>query len=181
MAAVRCRRPLHPSLYDRLERQTEHLLGQEPQQRRGRASPRGLRASQGLEEGAATLAHPLKSPFFVRCTAKVADEMPEKTGSGFPWKSPTTEFTNPTGCSSKSRTLRMAGVTLRISIASVADPFAIEPHVTIVHPRTSEKRREAWVELAGRAVGGELKVDEVAVTAFDGVRWLSVSTYPLRG
>jgi hypothetical protein len=36
MAAVRCRRPLHPSLYDRLERQTEHLLGQEPQQRRGR-------------------------------------------------------------------------------------------------------------------------------------------------
>jgi ferric-dicitrate binding protein FerR (iron transport regulator) len=30
MAAVRWRRPLHPSLYDRLERQTEQLLAENP-------------------------------------------------------------------------------------------------------------------------------------------------------
>jgi 2'-5' RNA ligase len=70
---------------------------------------------------------------------------------------------------------------LRSTVGSLAEPFAIEPHVTIVHPRTSDQGRAAWVELAGRAIGGEAKVDEVAVTAFDGVRWVSVSTFPLRG
>jgi 2'-5' RNA ligase len=70
---------------------------------------------------------------------------------------------------------------LRSSVGSVADPFAIEPHVTIVHPRTSDQGRAAWVEFAGHAIGGEAKVEEVAVTAFDGVRWVSVATFPLRG
>src|SRR6266508_2659233 len=32
---------------------------------------------------------------------KVAAEIPEATGSGFPWKSATTEFTNPTGRASR--------------------------------------------------------------------------------
>ena len=41
--------------------------------------------------------HPLGSLSFLRHHGKLRPEMPVTTDSGFPWKSPTTEFTNPTG------------------------------------------------------------------------------------
>ena len=51
----------------------------------------------GLEITGYPLAHPLESLSFVPRVCKVAAEIAETTGSGFPWKSATAEFTNPTG------------------------------------------------------------------------------------
>ena len=55
------------------------------------------------------------------------------------------------------------------------------PHVTIVHPRTSRRGRELWDDRPGGWAAQELTVDEVALTAHDGVRWISVARFPLGG
>jgi 2'-5' RNA ligase len=70
---------------------------------------------------------------------------------------------------------------LREAVGSLSAPLAVEPHVTVVHPRTSKEATAAWAVLDGRAIGGETTVDEVVVTAFDGTRWVSLSSFRLRG
>lgn len=70
---------------------------------------------------------------------------------------------------------------LREVVGHVGTRLAVEPHVTLVHPRTSDQGRAAWPELAGRSLDGTTMIDEVAVTAFDGSRWVAVETFWLMG
>jgi 2'-5' RNA ligase len=56
------------------------------------------------------------------------------------------------------------------------------PHVTIVHPRTSDLGPQAWRcrdEWASEPVGLELTVREVAITAFDGEGWPAIERFAL--
>jgi len=56
-------------------------------------------------------------------------------------------------------------------------PF--RPHVTIVHPGTSPWGRR-FLEQGGCRTGErEFTVAEVAITAFDGTRWVGVHAFPL--
>jgi len=70
---------------------------------------------------------------------------------------------------------------LRALIGSAAEKLTVEPHATIVHPRTSASGPAAWAELAGTTLDGEAQIDHVAVTAFDGLKWITVSRFALRG
>ena len=67
--------------------------------------------------------------------------------------------------------------------AVLAPPFhpeKLEPHVTLIHPRTSSRGREFWDTRAGApAMAGEFMVTELAITAFDGARWIAVARFPL--
>jgi len=60
-------------------------------------------------------------------------------------------------------------------------PSAFPPHVTLVHPRTSGRggdfRDGEW---SGRE-DQEFVAQEVAVTAFDGHKWVVLRTFRLRG
>lgn len=68
---------------------------------------------------------------------------------------------------------------LRASIAgSAADPL-IEPHVTLVHPRTSGLGPRCWSELHDQQLQSTITVRSVAVTAFDGSDWVTFSDYRL--
>jgi len=58
------------------------------------------------------------------------------------------------------------------------DPV-VRPHVTLVHPRTSDRHAEAWTALAGRTINRPFRVNSLAVTAFDGRRWVTVRTVQL--
>jgi 2'-5' RNA ligase len=53
------------------------------------------------------------------------------------------------------------------------------PHVTILHPRTSRHGRALWDSGWTAPPAREFTVREVAITAFDGVRWPAVMTFPL--
>lgn len=55
----------------------------------------------------------------------------------------------------------------------------VQPHVTLVHPRTSSRGRACWDALAGADLPATFVVDAIGVTAFDGVRWVTVATLPL--
>lgn len=55
------------------------------------------------------------------------------------------------------------------------------PHLTLVHPRTSNRGAAACEALAGRAFDADMLVAEVALVAFDGRRWPVVETFALRG
>jgi hypothetical protein len=68
------------------------------QRREGRANLAVTGRSEALRNHWPTLTHPLESLSFVRRLCNVAAEIPEATGSGFRWKSATTEFTNPPLC-----------------------------------------------------------------------------------
>jgi 2'-5' RNA ligase len=57
----------------------------------------------------------------------------------------------------------------------------IRPHVTIVHPRTTNRAPEAWASLEGRSFAAEFVVKEITATAFDGRRWTVVERLALRG
>jgi hypothetical protein len=59
-------------------------------------------------------------------------------------------------------------------------PGAIPPHVTLVHPRTSSRGREFWDRGRYQTREREFTAREVAITAFDGARWVTVVTIPLR-
>lgn len=53
------------------------------------------------------------------------------------------------------------------------------PHVTIVHPRTSDRGAAAWNELADLRLTLRFVVSEVVVTAPDGDRWRTRAVLPL--
>jgi hypothetical protein len=55
----------------------------------------------------------------------------------------------------------------------------VDPHVTIVHPRTSRLGEEAWQALRGKPLELEFWVREVAITAWDGSAWPTVERMPL--
>lgn len=55
------------------------------------------------------------------------------------------------------------------------------PHVTIVHPRTSERGPQAWDELAATRIDARFTITRVVVTAFDGSRWQTQRELPLTG
>jgi 2'-5' RNA ligase len=58
-------------------------------------------------------------------------------------------------------------------------PVAFTPHVTIAHPLTSEHRRDFQDEHAVEPPGPAFAVDEVAITGFDGTRWVTLTRYSL--
>jgi RimJ/RimL family protein N-acetyltransferase len=54
-------------------------------------------------------------------------------------------------------------------------PFQVAtfvPHVTLVHPRTSARSPEFWMVAGGRYQTGEFTARDIALTAFDGTRWI---------
>jgi 2'-5' RNA ligase len=59
-------------------------------------------------------------------------------------------------------------------LAPPFDAYAVElavPHVTLVHPRTSDRSAEAWAELAGMRLDVDVLIERVALIAFDGFGW----------
>jgi hypothetical protein len=58
-------------------------------------------------------------------------------------------------------------------------PSDRSPHVTIVHPRTSAQGHAAWSAIRYTSFEGDCLIDEIAVTAFDGTRWLVVASHRL--
>jgi GNAT superfamily N-acetyltransferase len=58
-------------------------------------------------------------------------------------------------------------------------PAVVPPHVTLVHPRTSRRGRELWDSGADRHHEGEFTADQVAITVFDGARWITATTVVL--
>lgn len=69
---------------------------------------------------------------------------------------------------------------LREAIVGGGDVPTLEPHLTVVHPRTSGMIERASAELAGVAISREVEVRDVAVTAFDGHVWRTVERFGLR-
>ena len=59
--------------------------------------------------------------------------------------------------------------------------FDFPPHVTIVHPRTSDPGEQAWNDLATAQVDGSFILTEVAITASSGDRWQTVPLLTLTG
>ncbi len=57
----------------------------------------------------------------------------------------------------------------------------VAPHVTVVHPRTTNRGGMAWQSLQNRMCHTDFAVARVAVTAFDGRRWLTIGTFDLGG
>lgn len=55
------------------------------------------------------------------------------------------------------------------------------PHVTIVHPRSSDRGEEAWAELADIRFNVRFVVNRVAITGFNGVRWQTLRAFSLGG
>jgi len=43
-------------------------------------------------------------------------------------------------------------------------PYPVIPHITVVHPRTSQRGPEALATLAGRVIDGQSRLDEVLYT-----------------
>jgi hypothetical protein len=66
----------------------------------------------------------------------------------------------------------------------LAPPFkAIEfpLHVTVVHPRTSSRGREFWEADRIGSFDDVFTVEEVTITAFDGMTWATIETVQLEG
>lgn len=64
------------------------------------------------------------------------------------------------------------------------DAHAVElavPHVTLVHPRTSDRGPEAWAQLARIRYDVDLLIERVALIAFDGFGWPATKMVPLTG
>ena len=68
---------------------------------------------------------------------------------------------------------------LRDAICDGVEQIAVAPHVTIVHPRTTNRGRQAWEQLQGTTLEGEIRADEIRVSAFDGRTWKSLETLRL--
>lgn len=66
-------------------------------------------------------------------------------------------------------------------LGSSAYRSGLEPHVTLVHPRTTNRSGCAWQQLEGAIFGGVTLITDLAVTAFDGYRWDQVHQFDLRG
>jgi 2'-5' RNA ligase len=58
-------------------------------------------------------------------------------------------------------------------------PVDFTPHVTLIHPRTSRRGREFWGREWRPPSAQEFTTREVALTAFDGVRWTVLETFAL--
>jgi 2'-5' RNA ligase len=56
-----------------------------------------------------------------------------------------------------------------------------QPHVTIVHPRTSDRGPEAWHQLEGMRLDLDIVIERVALIAFDGHGWPATKVVPLTG
>ena len=63
---------------------------------------------------------------------------------------------------------------LRERLLGTSDATGARPHVTVVHPRTTNRGPAAWAALQGRRFDGAFTVTDVAVTAFDGRVWQTV-------
>jgi hypothetical protein len=61
---------------------------------------------------------------------------------------------------------------LRDAILDTRSAADVMPHVTLVHPRTTNRGRAAWDALQEVQLHGEMVITDVAATAFDGRRWL---------
>jgi 8-oxo-dGTP diphosphatase len=70
---------------------------------------------------------------------------------------------------------------LRRAIAGEDASRGWTPHVTLVHPRTTNRGPAAWEHLRGTGLDGGLAVTEVAVTALRRSRWLTVDSWTLAG
>lgn len=57
--------------------------------------------------------------------------------------------------------------------------LGIEPHVTIVHPRTTNRGIPAWKHLAGSAFSGETHIRQLSITCFDSRRWITAASFSL--
>lgn len=68
---------------------------------------------------------------------------------------------------------------LRSSIAGPPVEDSIPAHITLIHPRTSALGPTAWDDLQARNLRRTVRVASVAVTAFDGKGWATVSTHAL--
>jgi hypothetical protein len=69
-------------------------------------------------------------------------------------------------------------------LAPPFDAHAVElavPHVTLVHPRTSDRGPEAWQQLAGTRYDVDVLIERVALIAFDGFGWPASKVVPLQG
>jgi 2'-5' RNA ligase superfamily len=55
------------------------------------------------------------------------------------------------------------------------------PHVTIVHPSTSDRGRQAWDELADTHIDGRFTITYVAITASKCGRWQTMRRHRLTG
>ena len=60
------------------------------------------------------------------------------------------------------------------------DPIEFPPHVTLIHPRTSSRGRAFWDMPQHEQLACEFAAAEVAITAFDGTKWVVVEKFPLR-
>ena len=60
-------------------------------------------------------------------------------------------------------------------------PTTFPPHVTIAHPRTARRLRELWESSSYKRSNAEFTVREIAITAFDGIRWETLQRFPLTG
>jgi 8-oxo-dGTP diphosphatase len=60
-----------------------------------------------------------------------------------------------------------------------ANAMQIQPHLTLVHPRTSNRGEAAWNVLQGRSFYAEVHVKSVAINAFNGRNWPTVANFPL--
>ena len=63
-------------------------------------------------------------------------------------------------------------------------PITFPPHMTLIHPRTSSRGREFWEQGHGQHPQYqqhdlEFTVDELTVTAFDGVKWIAIERFAL--
>jgi hypothetical protein len=76
--------------------------------------------------------------------------------------------------------LTAASVRSRAAVVPAERMIDFPPHVTIVHPRTSDRGQQAWEELAGTHLDARFTITHVAVTAFSGGRWLTLRLLPLR-
>ena len=70
---------------------------------------------------------------------------------------------------------RMRDEVLRPPFHGIAYP----PHVTLVHPHTSRRGREFWDSGRYQRHDQEFTVEEVTITAFDGVKWVVLMTFAL--
>jgi 8-oxo-dGTP diphosphatase len=68
---------------------------------------------------------------------------------------------------------------LRELVLGPTTSVALRPHVTLVHPRTTNRGSAARNALEGRRFGTSFTVRELSVTAFDGRRWQAIRRVPL--
>jgi 2'-5' RNA ligase len=69
-------------------------------------------------------------------------------------------------------------------LAPPFDAHAVElavPHVTLVHPRTSDRGPDAWHQLAGTRFDVDVLIERVALIAFDGFGWPASKVVPFTG